>query len=186
MNKTADQKKKLRVKFKHACSILSSNRKKEASESSFTFLMVNLPENSRVLSFASLEDEINIWDINFLLAKQNRLYLPRVVDQGLQVFQVHEVKDLMQSSYGILEPNPECCKHIPFEDIDVILVPGIAFDKEYHRLGRGEGLYDQLLSEIKKIHPSVFIWGIGYEEQFSSITIPTEVHDQGVDQLFLF
>ncbi|MGI6402277.1 MAG: 5-formyltetrahydrofolate cyclo-ligase [Thermoguttaceae bacterium] len=75
-------------------------------------------------------------------------------------------RDLAASNYGILEPTLErqnSPQHIVApEDIDVMLTPGLAFDLQGRRLGRGAGYYDRYLPQLRR---DAFIVGIGYEEQ---------------------
>ena len=72
--------------------------------------------------------------------------------------------------YGILEPGPEA-ELIPLNALDLVLVPGVGFDLMGHRLGRGKGYYDRLLSQVHGIK-----CGVAYEEQLVS-QIPVEPHD---------
>lgn len=60
--------------------------------------------------------------------------------------------------------------------IDVAIIPGLAFDKNRYRLGRGKGWYDRFLSE----HPETFKIGVCYKEQLVD-KLPTEEHDIKMD-----
>lgn len=66
--------------------------------------------------------------------------------------------------------------------LDVILVPGLAFDHHGHRLGRGKGCYDRFLEQMKQLpHPPLLI-GLAYDFQIIE-ALPIEQHDQKVDML---
>lgn len=85
--------------------------------------------------------------------------------------------DLIPAKYGILEPRPELRDAseniIKPENIDVILTPGLAFDLQGGRLGRGAGYYDRFLP---KTRPNATIIGVCYDEQIVLQT-PTDDRD---------
>ena len=64
---------------------------------------------------------------------------------------------------------------LPEEDIDLVIVPGVAFDRQHNRLGRGKGFYDRLLSTLSA--PKI---GICYSFQLKE-HIPTEPFDKKMD-----
>ena len=101
-----------------------------------------------VLAYYSLPDEVCTHRlIDDLLAMGKVVLLPKVIDaQQMELRRYTGVNDLHDGVFGLLEPDGE-----PFTDyakIDVALVPGMAFDSEGHRLGRGRGYYDRLLPLI--------------------------------------
>ena len=84
---------------------------------------------------------------------------------------VHDAaKDFVEGKFGILEP-AAACELGELKRLDLILVPGVAFDWQGHRLGRGKGYYDRLLGEV-----SGTTCGVGYDHQIIA-TIPVEPHD---------
>jgi 5-formyltetrahydrofolate cyclo-ligase len=176
----------LRDKFRKIRSNISSSRRAEAEELCFAFLMSNLPHEARVLSFASKQEEIDLWQINKLLVEEGRLLLPKVVEDHLDCYKISSLEGLILSPYSILEPDPLICKKASFDQIDVVLVPALCFDDLSSRIGYGKGHYDRLLPLLKKENPDIFSWGIGFKEQRSDVTIETDFHDQTLDQVFLF
>jgi len=80
----------------------------------------------------------------------------------------------VKSQYGIYEPK-ESKRAKPFriKDIDLVIVPGLAFDKNNNRLGRGRGYYDRFLKCISKNIPKI---GLGFDFQFFS-NIPATAND---------
>jgi len=78
--------------------------------------------------------------------------------------------------YGILEPEKQA-PVIPAEKIDLWLIPGVGFDSEGNRLGRGGGFYDRLLKNASGIKI-----GIGYDIQLIK-NVPCGEHDQRMDMV---
>lgn len=78
-------------------------------------------------------------------------------------------------AYGIMEPDPEKSAILSPNDLDFIIVPGLGFDAECRRLGRGAGYYDRLLSESR-----AYKTGLAFDEQILS-EVCTESHDVKLD-----
>jgi 5-formyltetrahydrofolate cyclo-ligase len=90
---------------------------------------------------------------------------PRVT-AGAPRLRFHRVAgpaDLRPGAYGILEPQ-EACPEVPAEDLDVILVPGLAFDGEGHRLGYGGGYYDEVAGLVRQRGRALLV-GVGFDFQ---------------------
>ena len=82
-------------------------------------------------------------------------------------------EELEPGPFGILQPKADCFRPVNYEDLDLIIVPGVAFDKKGNRLGRGKGCYDRFLSRLPKKIPK-----IGLALRFQLLEkIPTTVHD---------
>lgn len=173
-------KNKLREHWKTVRQTIPSTRRANAEEELFNQI-AGLQGN--ILSFDSFKDEISTTKINKYLAEQNRLYLPRVQGQSLQIFAVQSPDEqCFPNSWGIAEPDPALCRKALLSEIAIILVPGLAFDANGHRLGYGKGYYDQLLDMAP---PSTTTIGIGFKEQFSLVPLPTEPHDISLARLLL-
>lgn len=131
-----------------------------------------------ILFFASLPEEPDLWPLlNETLAEKKMVALP-CFDADNQSYLPRRVKDIhveiLSGQFGIREPAPACVA-IPLDDLDLLLVPGIAFDLKGHRLGRGKGYYDRLLQRFsgKKI-------GIAFDEQIVA-SVPAEKNDVKMD-----
>ncbi|MCF8024684.1 MAG: 5-formyltetrahydrofolate cyclo-ligase [Desulfobacteraceae bacterium] len=85
--------------------------------------------------------------------------------------------DLCTGAEGIGEPDPEKCKPMPFEKIDIAVIPGMAFDEKGGRLGSGTGRYDRLMPMLPDTARKV---ALAFEEQIFPL-IPMEPHDKYVD-----
>jgi 5-formyltetrahydrofolate cyclo-ligase len=86
--------------------------------------------------------------------------------------------DLVTGAYNILEPRQECLKEVFLESIDLIVIPGIAFDCQGNRIGHGMGYYDRLLKKKITAHRL----GLAFEFQIADI-IPSEKHDVKVNKI---
>jgi 5-formyltetrahydrofolate cyclo-ligase len=129
-----------------------------------------------ILIYASLRDEIDL-SIALDSLGEKRLALPRY-DKIRQTYCAAllsgSIRDLPTGQFGIPEPPPDA-ETIPLNALDVVLVPGVAFDRAGRRLGRGLGFYDRLLAEVPGIK-----CGVAYDWQIVP-ELPAEPHDISVD-----
>ena len=86
-------------------------------------------------------------------------------------------KDLTPGPRGVLEPNPERCKDVPIERIDIAIIPAVALDEKGGRIGSGEGYYDRLIPELSITTRKV---ALAFEEQIIP-QVPIESHDKHID-----
>lgn len=175
-------KKDLREYFKKVRKKISFERKEEAKKS----LEENLKKVSfsykNILSFANKKEEINISGFNKFLIFSKKLFLTKVEGENLKIFKIDTLEFLIKNSkFFILEPDPKKYKEENKKIIDLVLVPGLAFDKKNRRLGYGGGFYDRFLKDLKS-----YKVGIGFKEQLFSKDLPFEKHDIQLDELLLF
>jgi len=75
--------------------------------------------------------------------------LPRVHNYKLKLFFVENPsKQLEKGAYSIMEPISRLCKPAKIYDVDLVVIPGVSFDKNLNRLGYGGGYYDKILQSI--------------------------------------
>jgi 5-formyltetrahydrofolate cyclo-ligase len=136
-------------------------------------------ENHQVVSaFVAARGEIPMEPVlKALLQTGHKLALPRVCrEENLMRF--HHVRclgDLTPGAFGILEPKVDA-PLIPEEEIDLVLVPGVAFDRKGGRVGFGKGFYDLVLPNFRPQTPRV---GVCYSFQLVEET-PQVEKDQRV------
>lgn len=122
--------------------------------------------------------------IDFIIQQGGIVCVPAVVPQRAKMVAV-QIKstaiDLAPGFKGILEPLPELCRHciVDAENIDVAVIPGIAFDKNGGRIGYGGGYYDRFLQTDA---PQAMRVGLAYKLQMVP-TIPMEPHDIFMDYI---
>jgi 5-formyltetrahydrofolate cyclo-ligase len=97
--------------------------------------------------------------------------LPRVEGESISFYQHSDNDHLVKGRFGIMEPLPQ----VGIKGIDLLVVPGIAFDRRGYRLGYGKGYYDKFLSK----NPTISI-GLAYSIQIVQI-IPHGSHDRRMD-----
>lgn len=85
--------------------------------------------------------------------------------------------DLKIGPRGILEPDPDRCKTVPIDSIDIAIIPGVAFDEKGGRIGSGEGYYDRLIPKLPITTRKV---ALALESQIIQ-QVPMESHDKHVD-----
>ncbi len=154
--------------------MLSEAEKAAAAEEVFAHLERNaafiLAE--RILMYHSLPDELST---HAFLAKWNgrkKFYLPRVNGVNLEILPYDESR-LELGAFHIEEPTGD--ETVSPDEIELIIVPAVAYDRKRNRLGRGKGFYDRLLGSTRATKI-----GIGYNFQLVD-EIPVEEHDIPVD-----
>ncbi len=130
-----------------------------------------------VLLYWSLPDEVNTHDFVRRWAQRKHVLLPRVCGDNLQLATYRNDDDLHAGAFGIMEPTGTT--FTDYRQITFALIPGMAFNGDGHRLGRGKGYYDKLLPQL----PDARKAGICFSFQMLE-SIPTECHDVVMDKVF--
>jgi len=126
-----------------------------------------------ILMFWSIPGEPFTHDFIATLSKNKRVVLPRVVGEDLEL-RLYDADRMIPGFRGILEPGPDAVLVEPSE-IDFAIIPGLAFDADGRRLGRGKGYYDRLLPSL--ICPKA---GVCPDSHIVK-EVPMEAHDIPVD-----
>ncbi len=168
------EKAEIRRKIKHLRMMLSEAEKASAAEEVFAHLEKSaaflLAE--RILMYHSLPDEL---PTHAFLSKWNgrkKFYLPRVNGVNLEILPYDETR-LELGAFHIEEPTGS--ETVSPDEIELIVIPAVAYDRSRNRLGRGKGFYDRLLASTKATKI-----GIGYAFQVVE-EIPVEEHDIPMD-----
>jgi len=131
-----------------------------------------------VLLYAPMPSELDIWRLaETALADGKEVALPRfdLKTKRYGAAQIkHPFQDIKAGRFDIREP-AEHCAAVDLGKLDLVLVPGLAFDLSGRRLGRGKGFYDRLLAEV---HCKTC--GVAFEEQVVA-EVPIEPHDVRVN-----
>ncbi|NGX31476.1 MAG: 5-formyltetrahydrofolate cyclo-ligase [Chlamydiae bacterium] len=166
-----DIKDTLRKDFIAKRKMLSKRRKHQAKQTLFEKL--HLSHFQTILSYASMEDEVDTWELNHWICENRTLCIPKVEHHDLIPCRVTDMAHLHKKK-RFFEPN-ENSKVVDLDAIDLVLVPGICFDENGYRLGFGYGIYDRFLKQIR-----CKTIGICFYE-LKAKHIPKEIHDVSVD-----
>ncbi len=112
--------------------------------------------------------------IEKLLYHGKTVLLPKTTEDTIIPIQITSLNDLKKGKFSIPEPEG---KPFPKEKIQVVFIPGVAFDKNGNRIGYGKGYYDRFLQDINPLKI-----GVAYDFQVLD-HIPAEKHDQRVDYI---
>lgn len=132
----------------------------------------------RVMAYCAVRGEPSVDGLfEELLSSGKALLLPRCEEGGgMTARRVTDLKLLRPGRYGILEPADES-EVVPAGEIDLILVPGVAFDARGGRIGQGGGYYDRFL-------PGSAAFRLGICHSFALLTcVPQHAHDMRMDAL---
>ena len=149
---------------------------------------LSLPEYAAaqtVMFYVDVRTEVRTRDyLATALTHGKKIVVPWCSDRGeLELFWLKGMEDLAVGMYKILEPNPELRnlpdRQVPVADLDLIMVPGVAFTREGARMGHGKGYYDKLLEHARPGAPLV---ALAFECQLFP-EIPTQPHDVFMDKI---
>jgi 5-formyltetrahydrofolate cyclo-ligase len=117
------------------------------------------------------------------LASGKRIVVPWCLNNELELFLLHNMEELAVGMYKILEPRQELRglpeKRLRPADLDLVMVPGVAFDRRGARMGHGFGYYDKLLQHARPDAPLV---ALAFECQLFP-DVPTQSHDIFMDKI---
>jgi 5-formyltetrahydrofolate cyclo-ligase len=115
------------------------------------------------------------------LTSNQKIVVPYCVDGELELFHLESMDELELGMYKILEPKASlrdvASKKATIEELDLVLVPGVAFDRQGGRTGHGKGYYDKLLENARPDTPLV---ALAFECQLFD-EIPMQSHDIYMD-----
>ena len=137
-----------------------------------------------ILFYASMPGEV---DTLLMIEKAcflgKRVALPIVEQNQRKLIPtlISSMEDVSKGTYGINEPQKHPLRTLNLEEIDAVIVPGLAFDRQHHRLGRGVGYYDRFLSTLPK---TVITVGLAFDFQLTE-SLPTEAHDVRLQQIIV-
>lgn len=181
MNK--EEKKVLRNKILEIRDSLNNNEKELMDNKIFNELInTDLYKRSiNIFIYISFSNEINTRNIIEKAFKDKKnVFIPKVYkdDKLMKAIKLNSIDELKKNSMGILEPIDDS-NYIEKENIDLIVVPGVVFDKECNRIGYGGGYYDRYLKDIKSKKNKI---ALAYDLQIVD-KIESEVHDIKVDYI---
>lgn len=136
-----------------------------------------------VMFYVSFNDEVDTHElIKELLADKEKNIIVPFVQKNNPILQLSEIKnfnELEPGTFGILEPRELYIREFNHKKLDLVILPGLVFDKKGCRIGYGYGYYDRFLKTLSKDVRKI---GLAFELQLVD-EIPKEKHDVPVDIL---
>ena len=116
------------------------------------------------------------------IRRKKKLFVPRLdsATQKINMIELRDLRDLSPGSYGILEPSFDEERLGDPRDLDLVIVPGLGFDRDGGRLGRGGGSFDRFLEEARQAYKI----GLAFECQIVD-KIPRAKHDVIMDEVII-
>lgn len=133
-----------------------------------------------ILFYCSFKGEVDTFPMmEKAIGLRKRVAVPFIKKETKQIVAmlIESTKELVPGPYGIPSPRYDAAKALDPSDLDLALVPGVAFDQANNRLGRGAGYYDRFLCELPSAVPIV---GLAYDFQLVSMIPGLEPHDRPV------
>ncbi len=176
MNTIDEQKKKLRKEIR----ILKKQQTQEQKKTASSLIIQNIEKETffqnaeTVMVYWSMNDEVITHDAVLKWYKEKRIILPCVKGDILELREFTGMDSMKAGEhFGIPEPTGPLFTDI--ESLDLIIIPGVAFDLCNNRMGRGKAYYDGLLKSAK-----AYKVGICYDFQLL-VSVPADIHDIPMD-----
>ena len=133
-----------------------------------------------VCCYVALPYEVQTWRmIEDMLSRGKRVVVP-VTQPRTKRLRLSEVRvpadELAPGAFGVWEPRPSARRPVRAQELDLVLVPGIAFDRRGDRIGHGHGYFDRFLARLPRTIPTV---GLAFRFQLFD-RLPTAAHDHAV------
>lgn len=137
-----------------------------------------------LLGFASFGTEVRLDPLlDERIAQGVGVFLPYIVQMTpptLEVVRVTDLeRDLVPGRMGIREPDPRGRRPARVDRLEVVIAPGVAFDRAGHRVGYGGGFYDRLLPRLR---PGTPVLAVAFATQVTD-AVPADAHDVPVDMI---
>lgn len=134
---------------------------------------------SRLALYSPVQNEVaTLQLLRDALAARRQVAMPRVSGENLQFALIQSPEDLLPGTFGVLEPTSGC-ELVAVESLELVVVPGVGFDRQGHRLGYGKGYYDRALG---KAGASVHRVGLAFDFQLVE-RLPVFDHDMRLHYL---
>lgn len=142
------------------------------------FAMPEFQKSSGVLFYASFDGEVHTFEMMQQTQKLGKtIGLPTMIRDGRKIIPriVGSLEnDLSEGPYGVKQPKKTGTKSLNLDEIDLAIIPGVAFDKYNNRLGRGLGYYDRFLKRLPSHVPTI---GLAFDFQIVDRLPQKEKHD---------
>ncbi|SHI70327.1 5-formyltetrahydrofolate cyclo-ligase [Geosporobacter subterraneus DSM 17957] len=136
-----------------------------------------------VMVYIDFRGEVKTGEIiQDLISSHKRAIVPICVPKTREMILSHlknPAEELAEGTFGVFEPKEEYIRPVAPDEIDLVIVPGVAFDRKGYRIGYGGGYYDRFFEKLPKKIPAV---ALAFDLQLVE-KVPAEVFDQAVDYI---
>ncbi len=179
MDKKQIDKQKLREKIKLKLLDMTSIKRQLKDIRIYNKLIAlkEFKDSKTIFTYVSWAEEVDTGKfINLALKEGKKVFVPKIdlKKKQMDIYQIKSLKELKEGTYKILEPTGEKSRK---KDFDIIIIPGLAFDRKKNRLGRGGGYFDKFLKNAKGLKVALC-----FKEQIVS-AIPVQKHDIKMNML---
>ena len=155
-------------------------RRKSQAIQGRLFRLAAFRRASMIGCYVGLPYEVQTWQmIEQMLANGKRVAVPWVQSRTKRLMwsEVHDPSaDLAPGAFRVWEPRPSARRAVRAEALDLMIVPGLAFDGRGHRLGHGSGYFDRFLARLARTIPTI---GLAFRFQLLN-RLPIAAHDYAV------
>jgi len=147
MNEIIAQKQELREKYKLIRNNIIDKANKSKIITNKVIEDINFKNANVIALFKSFSSEVDTTELIELSIENRKIVLlPKVVKNELKFYKIASLNDtLIKNKFGVEEPVGNEINYREKQEIDLVIVPGLCFDKENNRLGYGKGYYDKFL-----------------------------------------
>ena len=175
----ADIRKEIATEIGNLAQEKLAEKTKQIEDRLFDF--ANFLEAKIALMYLENSNEVQSRDIIKRTFNYNKIVVLPLVDFESKKFNLFKIddfeRDLIINESSVLQPDPEKCRAVPIDCIDIALIPGIAFDEKGGRIGSGDGYYDRLIPQLPITTRKV---ALALDDQIIPM-VPIESHDKYVD-----
>lgn len=180
---TDSSKTELRLKFKNIRNSITKNQRVLKSKiiRDKLFEIIERKNYTNIFIYNSFSSEVMTGDIiSKLVSKKINVYLPKcnIYNETMQAVKYNSTDVYTENIYGIKESSNHFIE-MP-NRLDLIVAPGIVFDKKGNRIGYGKGYYDKF---IKSLNYKPALIGLCYSEQIYHEEIDADLHDEKMDMI---
>ncbi len=132
-------------------------------------------EANRILCYISFDNEVYTHGLIKKYCKSKKIAVPYISKEDIHLSYIHGWDELKAGTYGILEPS--VIERAEEKEIELAIIPGIAFDRNGNRIGYGKGYFDRLLKRMNAVKIA-----LAFDFQIVD-AIATEKHDVKMDKI---
>lgn len=158
------------------CALSKAEVEQKSLQISNNLIALDIFKLSRSIAlFSPIHNEVRTQSVfDKAIEHRKEVYFPRVNGPSLDFCRVQNLEQLKSGNFGVLEPFPQL-PAANIHDIDLFVLPGVAFDRSGNRVGYGKGFYDRALADVPKEKKAA----LAYHFQLSD-SVPADEDDRKV------